>query len=125
MMTRDHSAGLSAAQRNDLDAHIGRELDRALSRLTALAARFDDIVAAAAQDAPDDEHDPEGSTIAYERAQVDALLARARRHVADLEEARNRLGDDTCLGCGRRIAFERLMARPTARRCIDCAALGR
>jgi len=123
-VTGGHS-GLSGAQRADLDAHIGRELDRALARVAALADRFDDIVAAAALDAPDDEHDPDGSTVAYERAQVDALLARARRHVTDLRLARERLGDDTCARCGGRITFERLMARPTTRHCVDCAAISR
>lgn len=96
-----------------------------MSRVTALEARFDDIVAAAGQDVPDDEHDPEGATIAYERAQVDALLARARRHASDLEQARERLGETTCVQCRRRIAFDRLMARPTTRQCVDCAATGR
>lgn len=123
-MTRGRS-GLSGAQRSDLDAHIGRELERALTRVAALADRFDDIVAAAALDAPDDEHDPDGSTVAYERAQVDALLSRARRHVTDLRLARERLGDDTCVHCGGRITFERLIARPTTRHCVDCAAISR
>lgn len=123
-MTRDGPAGMSRAQRADLDAHIRREIERVVSRVTALEARFDDIVAAAGQDVPDDEHDPEGATIAYERAQVDALLTRARRHAADLGRARERLGETTCLLCGRRIAFDRLMARPTTRHCVDCAATG-
>lgn len=124
-MTRDRPSGLSRAQRDDLDAHISGEIARVMSRVTALEARFDDIVAAAGQDVPDDEHDPEGATIAYERAQVDALLARARRHASDLEQARERLGETTCVQCGRRIAFDRLMARPTTRQCVDCAATGR
>src|SRR6185369_14225527 len=34
----------------------------------------------------DDEHDPEGSTIAFERAQLTALLMAARRRLADLDE---------------------------------------
>ena len=39
----------------------------------------------------DDEHDPEESTIAYERAQLTAVLAATRRRLAELEEALARL----------------------------------
>jgi DnaK suppressor protein len=77
--------------------------------------------------ATDDEHDPEGTTIAFERAQVSALLDRARQRVVELDEALARLDDGSygrCVGCGRPIAPERLEARPAARACIDCATRG-
>ena len=72
----------------------------------------------------DDEHDPEGATIAFERQQVAALLAQARQRLADVDDAlaRAATGDyGTCESCGRPIAPERLAARPAARTCIDCA----
>lgn len=119
------TAGLTPPQRRDLAARIDEERDRTRARLTALRVRLDDIVAAATTDPPDDEHDPEGSTIAYERAQVDALAARALRQLSDLEDARARVVDgtcDACVGCGHAIGFDRLMARPTARLCVTCAA---
>jgi DnaK suppressor protein len=72
----------------------------------------------------DDEHDPEGSTIAYERSQLDAVRLSALQRAADAESALGRLADGTFGRCGRcsaRIGEARLEARPTARLCIDCA----
>jgi DnaK suppressor protein len=85
------------------------------------------VFAAAADVATDDEHDPEGTTIAFERAQVSALLDRARRRIGELDEALQRVHTGLygrCVGCGRPIAPERLDARPSARTCITCATRG-
>jgi DnaK suppressor protein len=71
----------------------------------------------------DDEHDPEGATIAYERAQLTAVLDASRRHVADLDDALRRLdegGYGVCERCGNPIPAERLAVRPTARTCVAC-----
>jgi RNA polymerase-binding transcription factor DksA len=72
----------------------------------------------------DDEHDPEGSTIAYERAQLTAVLAATRRRLADLDEALARLalgGYGICERCSRPIPAGRLAIRPFARTCVTCA----
>ena len=50
-----------------------------MARIAALTAELDDIVAATADANVDDEHDPEGSTIAFERARVSTLLSQGRR----------------------------------------------
>jgi RNA polymerase-binding transcription factor DksA len=92
-----------------------------------MTSDFDEIVATASGTNGDDEHDPEGSTIAYERAQVAALLGEARAHLDDLDRALARLADGTyevCERCGASIAPERLAARPATRSCIRCAAQG-
>ena len=50
----------------------------------------------------DDEHDPEGATIAFERSQVDALARQAREHLREIDAALARLdaGDyGTCERC--------------------------
>ena len=73
----------------------------------------------------DDEHDPEGATIAFERAQLTAVLAATRRHLADLDAALLRFDAGAygiCESCGSPIPAERLAARPSARTCVDCAA---
>lgn len=93
-------------------------------RLAALTGDFTAIVDASADSNADDEHDPEGSTIAFERSQVGALIAQAREHLAEIETAERRVADGTygtCERCGRAIAPGRLEARPVARTCIDCA----
>ncbi|GAA2628081.1 TraR/DksA family transcriptional regulator [Paractinoplanes durhamensis] len=71
----------------------------------------------------DDEHDPEGATIGFERAQLTALLAAARERIAEVDEALRRLDTATygiCERCGRPIAPERLAVRPFARSCVTC-----
>ncbi|MCW2800911.1 MAG: TraR/DksA family transcriptional regulator [Aeromicrobium sp.] len=93
-------------------------------RLAQLRDDFAAIVAASADSNADDEHDPEGSTIAFERAQVGALIEQGERHLAEIEAAQGRIDADTygqCESCGRNIAPARLEARPIARTCIDCA----
>lgn len=100
--------------------------DRAATvhRIAALTREFDGIVDSAALGATDDEHDPEGATIAFERAQIASLLEQGRRHLADLDEAIRRVEAGTygrCDHCGQPITAERLAARPAARTCIACA----
>ena len=73
----------------------------------------------------DDEHDPEGATIAYERAQVIALLRQAREDCDALVVTRTQLEEGrrpVCTGCRRSIDLERVAALPTTTRCIGCAA---
>jgi len=96
----------------------------ALVRVRALHSDLEGIVADSVNANADDEHDPEGPTIAYERAQVIALIAGAQSTVDDLDLALVRLSAgrySVCEQCGRQISPERLVARPAARTCIDCA----
>ncbi|MGY1616247.1 TraR/DksA family transcriptional regulator [Geodermatophilus sp. SYSU D00691] len=103
---------------------LAAERAAALAQIAALTREFDDVVAASASSNADDEHDPEGATIAFERQQVAALLESARRRLADVEAAlarRDAGGYGVCEVCGGAIAPERLAARPAARTCISCA----
>jgi RNA polymerase-binding protein DksA len=95
--------------------------ERAVARLASLEREFGGIVEAA--QGADDEHDPEGATLAFERQHVAALAQAAREHLADIDAALVRVADGsygTCLNCGQPIGAERLAARPTARACIGC-----
>lgn len=52
-----------------------------------------------------------------------AVVDRQIHEIRDIEAAAKRLKDGsfgTCIDCGDEIAFERLMAYPTAKRCIRC-----
>ncbi|MDP3894197.1 TraR/DksA C4-type zinc finger protein [Nocardioides sp.] len=104
------------------------ERRQALQRLAGLTDDFDEVVAASRETNADDEHDPEGATIAFERSQVAALVLQVRRHVAEVDEAVPRLDAGTygtCEHCERPIGQARLEARPAARTCIDCASATR
>jgi DnaK suppressor protein len=103
---------------------LAAERAAALAQIETLTREFDSVVAASQASNADDEHDPEGTTIAFERQQVVALLDQTRRRLADVEAALARREAGTygiCETCGRPIAAERLAARPAARDCIDCA----
>ncbi len=104
---------------------LGAERAAAQAQVEALTRQFDEIVAASRSSNADDEHDPEGATIAFERQQVAALLQRARRRLTDVDAAVTAVEAGTygrCRTCGRPIGDERLAARPTALTCIACAS---
>jgi DnaK suppressor protein len=101
------------------------EAERAqtLRLLERLVGDYDGVVAASRDSNADDEHDPEGATIAFERSQLGALIEQARDRLAEIDAAFGRLDSGTygvCESCGRPIAPARLEARPLARTCIDC-----
>lgn len=110
-----------------MDPHAvltGVEAD-ARARVAALDAQLAGIVDTASASSGDDEHDPEGQTVAFERAQVQALRDGARHDVSEAEAALERIGAGTygtCERCGAPIAAERLEARPVARTCLRCAS---
>lgn len=96
-----------------------------LARIERMSAEYEGIVAASADTNADDEHDPEGPTIAFERAQVGSLLARSRAYLVELDRAEARLEAGrygSCERCGAPIGAERLVARPAVTTCIRCAA---
>jgi DnaK suppressor protein len=101
------------------------EQARARQRVAALEREFAGLAEAASSAGTDDEHDPEGATLAFERQHAAALLEAAREQVAAVDAALERLADGRygeCDRCGRPIGEDRLAARPAARTCIDCAA---
>lgn len=116
---------MNEAETSSLRAAIATERDRVVEQIASLQRNVDSIVAAAELTSTDDEHDPEGMTIAYERAQVTALLHQAEDDLAALDDAMLRMDDGTagtCTVCGAQIAFERLLALPGGRTCIRCAS---
>lgn len=52
-----------------------------------------------------------------------AIIDRHVREIRDIEAAMTRIEDGafgTCTDCGVAVAFERLLAYPTAKRCLEC-----
>ena len=100
------------------------ERRRTTQRLAHLRGDFAEVVAASRDTNADDEHDPEGATIAFERSQIATLVALADRTLVELDAALARLDAGTygtCETCGRPVPAERLEVRPTARTCVTCA----
>lgn len=96
----------------------------ALERLRGLDASFTDIVEAAQDSNLDDEHDPEGTTVAVSRAQVASLAAETRLNLDAIDAALERVEAGTygiCSQCRAPIAPARLAALPATNTCISCA----
>ncbi|GAA1850809.1 TraR/DksA family transcriptional regulator [Brevibacterium marinum] len=113
MVDMDRARRLLSAEESDT-----RELIRSLSSV------IHDLSAAREGDNSDDEHDPEGSTLAFERSQTDTLLRQAEERLTSIAEAVARLDDGTfgiCTNCGNPIAEVRLEVRPYAATCVACA----
>lgn len=98
--------------------------EETIGRLANLTSDYDAVVAASRDANADDEHDPEGATIAFERSQIGALIRQTQLHLGEIDAAVKRLETGTygtCERCGGAIGEGRLRARPTARTCIQCA----
>jgi DnaK suppressor protein len=104
--------------------------DQTLDRLAELEREFAAIVTSASEGSAggDDEHDPEGATIAFERQHIAALAAQARQHLAAIDAALTKINSgiyEICDMCGGEIGEERLAARPASLICVRCAATRR
>ena len=110
---------------SDPAARLAAERAATAERVAALAAQVDALAEQQALTTHDDEHDPEGVTIGFERAQLLGLLEGARRDLDAIERAAQRLADGLygrCLRCGEPIPAERLEALPAAETCLACAS---
>ena len=95
-----------------------------VGHMARLRQDFEEIVQASADSNADDEHDSEGSTIAFERSQLESSIHRGERRLHQIQDARARVtggGYGLCQACGEPIAAARLQALPLARNCITCA----
>lgn len=100
----------------------------ATARAAALAVQVEELAAQQALTTHDDEHDPEGVTIGFERAQVLGLLAGARAEISALDRAASRLRAGAygrCRDCGHGIPDARLEALPATETCVSCAGRSR
>lgn len=105
---------------------LAAEHEQASAQVAQLEREFAAIVDSASGGATggDDEHDPEGATVAFERQHVAALLERARSHLAAIEAATRKISAGTyeiCDVCGDPIGKDRLSARPASLTCVRCA----
>lgn len=93
------------------------------ARIATMTKDLESVIAASVDSNADDEHDPEGQTIAYERSQLSALIRAAQEHLSGIEQATSRLEQGsygTCEVCLEPIPAARLAVRPIARTCVLC-----
>ncbi|MFB7800560.1 TraR/DksA family transcriptional regulator [Isoptericola nanjingensis] len=112
------------SDRADAEGRLRARLAEVTDRLAAQRRAVDGIVESARDSNADDEHDPEGATLAWERQQAAALAAEAERERDQLLAALDRVAAGTygvCEVCGRPIPAARLEARPAATRCVEHA----
>lgn len=117
------SRELSASEQGALRDLLTEERANTVATIATLTRTWDDIVASSADVATDDEHDPDGATVAFERAHVQSLLDQAKTRLNDLDQALDRLTGGTygiCAHCANPIPLDRLRARPVATTCVRC-----
>ncbi len=114
------------------------ERGRAEQRIAALEREFAVIAEAASAGGTDDEHDPEGATLAFERQHTAALLEQAREQLAAADAALGAAGRRALrgvrtvraahrggpVGCPPGGADLRALRGPVGARSIRCALFG-
>jgi len=122
---RPRDASGAKFQRQAAAERLSAERDELRGRLASMSRDLEALFAASADSNADDEHDPEGQTIAYERSQLASLIRAAEDHLGAVEAGMIRLQQGSygiCEVCGQPIPAARLDARPTARTCIEHAS---
>jgi DnaK suppressor protein len=104
------------------------ELERqaTLTRVQRLNFELNEIIADAMGANRFDTQDPVQPLIHYERERIAGLLEDAHEYLVEIDQALVKLEDGACSmceKCGTTIPDERLVAFPTSRTCVDCAAV--
>ena len=115
---------LTIRERRDLRAALLEDLTRVELQCASLTRDLEDMAIGSEHSNADDEHDPEGMTTGFERAQLNSLLVQSEREQSALRVALDRVaepGFGLCEHCGEFIGVERLLALPSTTRCVTCA----
>lgn len=115
-------AKLTAEQLRRLDQIMGERFTREMEEINAIAARSRDEQGQVLQAGdPPDRLDKALADVALEADY--AIVQKDVQDVRDIVSARRRMAAGTygiCVDCGEQIGHERLLAYPTAKRCIGC-----
>jgi len=115
---------LTARQITGLRTHLEDDRERTGILIDTVIDEMGAFVSARRDTATDDEHDPEGPTLAFERSQSSAILGSSQQHLREIDAALQRMDEGRyglCTSCGSGIALGRLQVRPQAALCISCA----
>lgn len=121
-MTSRTPGAITGAQPSEATVRLAEERTVVTDRLERLSDDLAALIAASRDSNADDEHDPEGQTIAHERSQLASLISQAHEHLAEVAAALERMLEGTfgvCTTCLEPIDPGRLAVRPTARTCVD------
>ena len=116
---------LTAAQRTRIRTRLVADLQGAHDLEEKLRHEIAEGIESRRGSSNDEIDDPEGSNTAFEGAQARAMLDQTVRHTQEISIALARIDEGSygiCSSCGGAIAKGRLEARPSAERCISCAA---
>jgi len=126
--TAEGTSALTEPQRAQLRERLSDDRLATGLLVTRLASDIDSFQGSRKDTSVDDEHDPEGPTLAFEQSQSAAILEQSRRHLAQIDDALVRIDSGAygvCVTCGNGIPFARLEARPYSTQCVVCAAKAR
>ena len=124
----DHAGTASAGAAEVAASRIECARSEAQARCEGLSVQIEALAEQQALTTHDDEHDPEGVTIGFERAQLLGLRDGARKEISALDRATSRLRAGTygrCADCGQVIPDARLEALPAAETCLNCTTRSR
>ncbi|MEP6479246.1 MAG: TraR/DksA C4-type zinc finger protein [Rhodoglobus sp.] len=116
---------LTRTQENKLRTRLEGDAEAAVAHIRDISAQMASFLESRRDTSTDDESDPEGPTLAFERAQEHSILQQAKSHSAEITAALGRIDGGTygtCARCGSAIGFARLEARPSTPHCIRCAS---
>ena len=118
-------SALSPRHRDELRRALGDERRHTLESAGQLDRDVRTVQVSRHDTPTDDEHDPEGPTLAFEHSQSSAILGQTRVHLAQIDDAIVRIDGgsfEVCVTCGNDIPAARLDARPYSTQCVACAS---
>jgi DnaK suppressor protein len=122
--TTELNSPLSSGHRAELRERLIDDRASTRALIDQLAGDLDTFQGSRRDSPADDEHDPEGPTLAFEHSQSSAILGQTRVHLAQIDDAIVRLDAGSfgvCVTCGKDIPAARLDARPYSTQCVTCA----
>jgi RNA polymerase-binding transcription factor DksA len=123
--TAERSTSLTPTQLIELRARLVDDKDATTRLVAQLGADLASISQSRQDTSTDDEHDPEGPTLAFERSQSSAILTQTCARITEIDRALERMDDGSygiCAACGQAIPAARLDARPYSVQCVGCAS---
>ena len=118
---------LSADDLTELTAALTEHRRTLTSDLERVRADLHEIRDSRSTQSDDDEHDPEGGALSAQWSHSTGISADIEARIVEVDRALLRMEEGTygiCVRCGQPIPRERLLARPSADRCVSCAEEG-